>query len=213
MSWNPQTGALWTVVNERDEIGSDLVPDYLAEVRDGAFYGWPYSYFGPHVDDRAKPPRPDLVAHARVPDYALGAHTASLGLSFYEGTMLSPHYRHGAFIGQHGSWNRKPHSGYKVIFVPFSNGRPSGPPQDVLTGFLDDKGNARGRPVGVVADAKGALLVADDVGNVIWRITPVSMHEASDAQERPAQERPAQKRPAQERPDDSGSPSASNAGG
>lgn len=208
MSWHPQTGALWTVVNERDEIGSDLVPDYLTEVRDGAFYGWPYSYFGSHVDDRVKPPRPDLVARARVPDYALGPHTASLGLSFYEGTLLSPAYRHGAFIGQHGSWNRKPHSGYKVIFIPFSNGRPSGPPQDVLTGFLDDKGNARGRPVGVVADAKGALLVADDVGNVIWRVTPAKItptntREASDAEERPAQDRPG----------DSGSPSASKAGG
>jgi glucose/arabinose dehydrogenase len=196
MGWHPQTGALWTVVNERDEIGSDLVPDYLTEVRDGAFYGWPYSYFGAHVDERVKPPRPDLVARARVPDYALGPHTASLGLSFYEDTLLPSTYLHGAFIGQHGSWNRKPHSGYKVIFVPFANGRPTGPPQDVLTGFLDDQGNARGRPVGVVADAKGALLVADDVGNVIWRITPALPQDGD-----------------QERPRDSGSPSASKAGG
>ena len=163
---------LWTVVNERDEIGSDLVPDYLTSVRDGGFYGWPYSYYGGHVDVRATPPRPDLVARAIVPDYALGPHTASLGLVFYDGTLLPARYRHGAFIGQHGSWNRRPPSGYKVIFVPFADGLPSGPPQDVLTGFLDDAGNARGRPVGVAVAADGAVLVADDVGNAVWRIAP-----------------------------------------
>jgi glucose/arabinose dehydrogenase len=162
MGWEPQTGALWTSVNERDELGSDLVPDYMTSVKDGGFYGWPYSYYGQHVDSRPKPQRPDLVASALVPDYALGAHTASLGLAFADG---------GAYIGQHGSWNRKPRSGYKVIFVPFTNGRPDGTPRDILTGFLDGEGNAQGRPVGVAIDGKGALLVADDVGNVIWRVT------------------------------------------
>jgi hypothetical protein len=162
---------LWVAVNERDELGSDLVPDYLTEVRDGGFYGWPYSYFGSHIDDRAQPARPDLVARAIVPDYALGAHTASLGVAFYTAEELPARYRGGAFIGQHGSWNRNPRSGYKVIFVPFAGGRPAGPPQDVLTGFLSDKGEAFGRPVGVAIDRTGALLVADDVGNVVWRVT------------------------------------------
>jgi glucose/arabinose dehydrogenase len=162
MDWEPSTGALWTVVNERDELGSDLVPDYLTSVKDGAFYGWPYSYYGQHVDDRVQPPRPDLVATALPPDYALGSHTGSLGLAFHHG---------GAYIGQHGSWNRRPRSGYKVIFIPFANGKPGGEARDVLTGFVDEGGNARGRPVGVVVDTKGALLVADDVGNVIWRVT------------------------------------------
>jgi glucose/arabinose dehydrogenase len=174
MSWQPQSGALWTVVNERDELGSDLVPDYMTSVKQDAFYGWPYSYYGRHVDERVKPQRPDLVAKAVVPDYALGPHTASLGLVFNEGTLFPPHFRNGAFVGQHGSWNRKPRSGYKVIFVPFTDGRPSGKPEDVLTGFLDPDGNARGRPVGVAIDKAGALLVADDVGNTIWRVTPAA---------------------------------------
>jgi glucose/arabinose dehydrogenase len=169
MAWDP-SGVLWTVVNERDEIGSDLVPDYLSSVRDGAFYGWPYSYFGQTVDERVKPPRPDLVAKAVVPDYALGPHTASLGLAWSEGNTLPPAFASGMFIGQHGSWNRKPHSGYKVIFVPFVGNKPSGPPIDVLTGFLTPEGDALGRPVGVALDKRGALLVADDVGNVIWRV-------------------------------------------
>ena len=172
LAWQPDSGRLWTTVNERDEIGSDLVPDYMTSVRDGGFYGWPYSYFGQHIDRRAEPPRPDLVAKALVPDYALGAHTSSMGLTFYEGSLLPRHYHHGAFIGQHGSWNRKPHSGYKVIFVPFRDGQPSGPAEDILTGFLSTDGKAMGRPVGVVVDSRGALLVADDVGNVIWRVTP-----------------------------------------
>lgn len=172
MAWQPKTGALWTAVNERDELGNDLVPDYMTSVKDGAFYGWPYSYFGQHVDARVKPPRPELVATAIAPDYALGAHTASLGLAFYDGTLLPERYRGGAVIGQHGSWNRKPFSGYKVIHVPFANGVPNGPPQDVVSGFLDENGKAQGRPVGVAVDKAGALLVADDVGNVIWRVTP-----------------------------------------
>ena len=172
MSWNPQTGVLWTVVNERDELGSDLVPDYLTSVVDGGFYGWPYSYYGQNVDARVKPPRPDLVAKALVPDYALGNHTGSLGLTFYDAQLLPERYRLGAFVGQHGSWNRRPRSGYKVIFIPFMNGRPSGPAEDVLTGFVNHKGEAMGRPVGVVVDDAGALLIADDVGNIIWRVTP-----------------------------------------
>jgi hypothetical protein len=171
LAWEPRTGTLWCTVNERDELGSDLVPDYMTAVRDGGFYGWPYSYFGQHVDARVQPPRPDLVARAIVPDYALGAHTASLGLAFYEAEALPDRYRGGAFIGQHGSWNRKPLSGYKVVFVPFAGGRPAGPPEDVLTGFLSPDGKAYGRPVGVAVDSTGALLVADDVGNVIWRVT------------------------------------------
>jgi glucose/arabinose dehydrogenase len=169
--WEPTTGALWTVVNERDELGSDLVPDYLTSVRPGGFYGWPYSYYGSHVDERVQPPRPDLAATAIKPDYALGPHTASLGLALSEGARLPDRFRSGMFVGQHGSWNRKPLSGYKVIFVPFSGGKPSGPSIDVLTGFVDEAGNARGRPVGVAVDRQGGLLVADDVGNVIWRVT------------------------------------------
>jgi glucose/arabinose dehydrogenase len=172
MAWQPQSGVLWTSVNERDEIGSDLVPDYMTSVKDGAFYGWPFSYYGQHVDDRVKPQRPDLVASATVPDYALGAHTASLGLTFYDAKLFPARYSGGAFVGQHGSWNRKPLSGYRVIFVPFANGRPNGTPEDVLTGFVDEKGDAHGRPVGVAVDKSGALLVADDVGNTIWRVTP-----------------------------------------
>ncbi|MEH2531263.1 glucose/arabinose dehydrogenase [Bradyrhizobium sp. AZCC 1588] len=173
-AWNPVTGELWVVVNERDEIGNDLVPDYMTSVKDGAFYGWPYSYFGDHVDTRVEPRRPDLVQKAMAPDYALGAHTASLGLTFNTGNLFPPEMTNGAFIGQHGSWNRKPPSGYKVIFVPFKDGRPSGPPQDVLTGFLNDKGQAQGRPVGLRLDKQGAVLVADDVGNTIWRVTPAA---------------------------------------
>lgn len=174
LAWQPDSGELWTTVNERDLIGSDLVPDYMTSVKDGGFYGWPYSYFGQHVDSRVKPPRPDLVEKAIVPDYALGNHTASLGLVFYEGGLLPERYSHGAFIGQHGSWNRKPHSGYKVVFVPFANGKPDGAANDVLTGFLSKDGKAMGRPVGVAVDKVGALLVADDVGNVIWRVTPAN---------------------------------------
>ena len=174
MDWQPQSGVLWTAVNERDEIGSDLVPDYMTSVKDGAFYGWPYSYYGQHVDERVKPPRPDLVAKAIAPDYALGPHTASLGLAFYAGKLLPAHYANGAFVGQHGSWNRKPPSGYRVIFVPFAGGEPAGPAEEVLTGFLNSDGEAYGRPVGVAVDQGGALLVADDVGNKIWRVTPAT---------------------------------------
>ncbi|WP_425508276.1 PQQ-dependent sugar dehydrogenase [Tahibacter amnicola] len=170
LDFEPVTGDLWTVVNERDELGNDLVPDYLTHVVENAFYGWPYSYFGDHVDARVEPQRPDLVASARVPDYALGAHTASLGLAFATAHTLPARYHAGAFIGQHGSWNRRPPVGYRVIFVPFANGRPSGSPTVVLDGFLDAQGNARGRPAGVHLARDGALLVADDVGNVIWRV-------------------------------------------
>ncbi len=171
MAWEPETGALWTSVNERDELGSDLVPDYMTSVRDGGFYGWPYSYYGANVDTRVEPRRPDLVAKAIVPDYALGPHTASLGLAWSGGSTPGAPFGRGMFVGQHGSWNRRPRSGYKVIFVPFSGGRPSGPAVDVLTGFLDEDGHALGRPVGVAVDRTGALLVADDVGNVVWRVT------------------------------------------
>ena len=171
LAWEPRSGALWTAVNERDEIGSDLVPDYITSVKDGGFYGWPYSYYGQHVDVRVEPQNPDLVAKAIAPDYAVGPHTASLGLTFAEGNRLPAQFKEGAFIGQHGSWNRKPHSGYKVIFVPFSAGKPSGPPVDVLTGFLNNEEKAMGRPVGVVIDRQGDLLVADDVGNKVWRVS------------------------------------------
>jgi glucose/arabinose dehydrogenase len=172
LGWEPKTGALWTVVNERDELGSDLVPDYLTSVKEGGFYGWPYSYFGKHVDTRVEPPRPDLVEKAIVPDYALGAHVAPLGLAFYEGALLPQRYAGGAFVGNHGSWNRRPRSGYNVVFVRFENGRPVDRPESVLTGFVDAEGNALGRPVGVAVDRAGALLVVDDVGNVVWRVTP-----------------------------------------
>ena len=170
LDWQPQTGALWVVVNERDELGSDLVPDYLTSVREGAFYGWPYSYYGQHVDTRVQPQDPAKVASAIEPDYALGPHVASLGLAFYTGSLLPARYRNGAFIGLHGSWNRDPFSGYKVVFVPFADGRPAGEAEDVLAGFLDGD-NARGRPVGVAIAKDGAVLVADDVGNTVWRIT------------------------------------------
>ncbi len=170
MDWEPATGKLWTAVNERDEIGSDLVPDYITSVKDGGFYGWPYSYYGQHVDVRVDPQNPELVSKAIAPDFAVGPHTASLGLSFADGSKL-PNFTEGAFIGQHGSWNRKPHSGYKVIFVPFADGKPTGMPMDVLTGFLNADEKAMGRPVGVVIDKQGDLLVADDVGNTVWRVS------------------------------------------
>jgi glucose/arabinose dehydrogenase len=171
MDWNPASGVLWAAVNERDEIGSDLVPDYMTSVRPGGFYGWPWSYYGQVVDERVKPPRPDMVAKALKPDYALGPHTASLGFTFSQGARLGPLFASGAFIGQHGSWNRKPRSGYKVVFVPFSGAAPAGRPIDVLTGFLSPDDKALGRPVGVEIARDGALLVADDVGNVIWRVS------------------------------------------
>ena len=171
LAWAPETGALWTVVNERDELGNDLVPDYLTSVRRDGFYGWPYSYYGANVDDRVQPQRPELVSLATKPDYALGSHVAPLGLARAEGQALPAVFRQGMFIGLHGSWNRKPRSGYKVVFVPFIGGQPSGPMADVLTGFLDENGNARGRPVGVAIDARGGLLVADDVGNTVWRVS------------------------------------------
>lgn len=169
LGWEPQSKALWTVVNERDELGNDLVPDYLTSVKDGAFYGWPWSYWGKNVDTRVKPPNPDMVAKAIAPDYGLGAHVAPLGLVFSDNRMPA-NYASGAFIGQHGSWNRKVLTGYNVVFVPFADGKPSGPPVQFLTGFLSRNGKAYGRPVGVALDGKGALLVADDVGNVIWRV-------------------------------------------
>jgi glucose/arabinose dehydrogenase len=169
MDWAPGTTTLWTVVNERDMLGDNLVPDYLTSVRDGAFYGWPYSYFGRHEDPRHKGARPDLVARAVAPDYALGPHTASLGLRFYRGNAFPEAWR-GAFIGQHGSWNRSTFTGYKVIHVPFRNGRPSGPPQDFLTGFIASPTSVRGRPVGVAETPDGSLLVADDAGNCVWRV-------------------------------------------
>jgi len=175
LAWQPDTGELWTTVNERDELGDHLVPDYMTSVQEGGFYGWPYSYYGQNIDNRVEPQRPDLVAKAIVPDYALGAHTASLGLTFYQADLFPTQFKGGAFIGQHGSWNRKPHSGYKVIFVPFNDGKPAGMPEDVLTGFVNEDGQALGRPVGVAVDNTGALLVADDVGNIIWRVMPDNM--------------------------------------
>jgi glucose/arabinose dehydrogenase len=171
MGWEPATGKLWTVVNERDELGSDLVPDYLTSVREGGFYGWPYSYYGGNVDTRVQPPRPDLVSKAIKPDYALGNHVAPLGLAFSSGALSGSRFASGAFIGQHGSWNRRPLNGYNVVFVPFANGAPAGPPVEVLNGFVSPEGKAYGRPVGVALDKRGALLVADDVGNTVWRVT------------------------------------------
>lgn len=174
LAWEPVSGGLWTTVNERDMLGGDGPPDYMTRVDFGAFYGWPYSYWGGYVDKRVEPERPDLLEYTKRPDYALGAHTASLGLAFATGANLGPSFANGAFVGQHGSWNRKPVSGYKVIFVPFADRGfpvPNAKPIDVLTGFLDSEGRARGRPVGVIIDKTGALLVADDVGNRIWRVT------------------------------------------
>ncbi len=173
MDWEPVTGRLWAAVNERDNIGDDLVPDYITSVRPGGFYGWPWSYFGSNVDARVQPAEPDFVKKAIVPDFAVGAHTASLGFTFYKANAFPERYRGGAFVGQHGSWNRTAFSGYKVIFVPFREGRPAGPVEDFLTGFLADPANGTtyGRPVGVAVDRTGALLVADDTGDVIWRIS------------------------------------------
>lgn len=174
MDWNPTTGALWVAVNERDMLGDNLVPDYMTSVRPGGFYGWPYSYWGRTVDARVEPQRSDLVATALAPDFALGAHTASLGLMFYTDEAFPERYRNGAFVGQHGSWNRSERVGYKVVFVPFTNGAPAGPVEDFLTGFLNENGQAQGRPVGVTADRTGALLVADDVGDIVWRVAAVA---------------------------------------
>jgi glucose/arabinose dehydrogenase len=174
LAWQPDTGRLWVAVNERDELGNDLVPDYMTSVTPGGFYGWPWSYYGPIVDERVEPRNPGMTARAIKPDYALGAHTASLGLTFGEGDLFPARYRGGAFVGQHGSWNRVPRNGYRVIFVPFVNGAPSGPPQDILTGFINADDEAMGRPVGVQFDATGGLLVADDVGDVVWRVSPVA---------------------------------------
>jgi glucose/arabinose dehydrogenase len=171
LQWEPETGKLWAIANERDEIGPDLVPDYLTSVQDGGFYGWPYSYYGQHLDPRIMPQRPDLVAKAIVPDYALSSHVAPLGLAMYTGTGLPASFRGGAFVGEHGSWNRTPLNGYKVVFVPFSGGRPSGPAEDVVTGFLDANNHAHGRPVGLAVDRTGGLLIADDVGNAVWRVS------------------------------------------
>ncbi|WP_395021027.1 PQQ-dependent sugar dehydrogenase [Dongia sp.] len=180
LGWEPKTGKLWTVVNERDELGSDLVPDYLTSVQDGHFYGWPFSYWGQHVDTRVEPQNPELVKRATVPDYALGNHVAPLGLAFARGDAMPEHLRHGVFIGEHGSWNREPLSGYKVVFVSFADGKPQGPPIDVLTGFVNKGEEAPGRPVGVAIDRGGALLVADDVGNTIWRVSAISRAAASN---------------------------------
>ena len=170
MAWEPESGALWTVVNERDELGNDLVPDYLTSVQEGGFYGWPYSYYGNHVDTRVTPQDPNLVAKAIVPDYGLGSHTAPLGLTSAAGNTLPAQFANGMFVGQHGSWNRAEPNGYQVIFIPFEGGMPSGDPLLVLNGFILENGDAKGRPVGVALDGTGALLVADDVGNTIWRV-------------------------------------------
>jgi glucose/arabinose dehydrogenase len=171
LQFEPETGKLWAIANERDEIGPDLVPDYLTSVQDGGFYGWPYSYYGQHLDPRVEPQRPDLVAKAIVPDYALSSHVAPLGLAMYTGNGLPANYRDGAFVGEHGSWDRTPLNGYKVVFIPFSGGKPSGIAQDVVTGFLDANDRTRGRPVGLAVDRTGALLIADDVGNTVWRVS------------------------------------------
>ena len=172
VAFEPQTGKLWAIVNERDEIGPNLVPDYLTSVREGGFYGWPYSYFGQHVDIRAQPQRPDLVAKAIPPDYALSSHVAPLGIAFSQASSLPARYRSGVFVAEHGSWDRSPLNGYKVVYVPFQAGRPSGPPQDVVTGFLtQDETKSQGRPVGLAFDHTGALLIADDVGNTVWRVS------------------------------------------
>jgi glucose/arabinose dehydrogenase len=171
LAFEPKTGQLWAIVNERDEIGPNLVPDYLTSVRENGFYGWPYSYFGQHIDVRVQPQRPDLVAKAIPPDYALSSHVAPLGMVFTDASSLPTAYRSGVFVGEHGSWDRDPMTGYKVVYVPFQDGRPSGPPQDVVTGFLTPDDRAKGRPVGLALDRTGALLIADDVGNIIWRVT------------------------------------------
>lgn len=182
LTFEPTSGALWTVVNERDELGPDLVPDYMTSVKDGAFYGWPYSYYGQHVDPRVKPERPDLVAKAIKPDYALSSHVAPLGLAFNTGNGLPEHFRGGAFVGEHGSWDRDRFNGYKVVFVPFANGKPSGMAEDVVTGFLSADEEAQGRPVGVGFDSSGALLIADDVGNTVWRVTAANTANSASVQ-------------------------------
>ena len=181
LSWQPQSHALWAVVNERDELGPNLVPDYMTSVKDGGFYGWPYSYYGQHVDPRVKPERPDLVATAIMPDYALSSHVAPLGLVFDTGDGLPAKYSGGAFVGEHGSWNREVLNGYKVVFVPFSDGKPNGTAEDVVTGFLDKDGHARGRPVALALDKAGALMIADDVGNTVWRVTADVQKQAARA--------------------------------
>ena len=180
LSWEPQSHALWCVVNERDELGPDLVPDYMTSVKDGGFYGWPYSYYGTHLDPRVKPQRPDLVAKAIVPDYALSSHVAPLGMVFDTTPGLPAHYNGGAFVGEHGSWDRPVLNGYKVVFVPFSGGHPNGKAEDVVTGFLDSTGHARGRPVAVTLDKTGALLIADDVGNTVWRVSAATQSQAAN---------------------------------
>jgi glucose/arabinose dehydrogenase len=174
LQWEPKTGQLWAVANERDEIGADLVPDYLTSVREGGFYGWPYSYWGQHVDRRAQPQRPDMVAKAVRPDYSIGSHVAPLGLLFYSGSNLPAQYRGGAFISEHGSWNRSPLSGYAVVYVAFENGKPVGTPKAAVSGFVsNDEKESYGAPVGLVQDTDGALVIADDVGNTVWRVTKV----------------------------------------
>jgi glucose/arabinose dehydrogenase len=171
LQWEPQTGKLWAIVNERDEIGADLVPDYMTAVQEGGFYGWPYSYFGQHLDERAQPQRPDLVKQAIKPDYALSSHVAPLGLLFYTGDNM-PNYRGGAFVSEHGSWNRSPLNGYKVVWVAFKDGKPVGEPQPVVTGFLsEDQKTVRGLPVGLTMDGEGALVIADDAGSAVWRVS------------------------------------------
>jgi glucose/arabinose dehydrogenase len=179
MQWEPETGKLWAIANERDEIGPDLVPDYLTSVKDGGFYGWPYSYYGQHLDPRVEPQRPGLVSRAIKPDFALSSHVAPLGLAMYTANSLPAHYRGGAFVGEHGSWDRTPLNGYKVVFVPFSGGTPSGAAEDVVTGFLDQNSHARGRPVGLAVDRTGSLLIADDVGDTVWRVSSASVSTAS----------------------------------
>ena len=172
LQWEPTTGKLWTIVNERDEIGPDLVPDYLTSVQEGGFYGWPYSYYGQHVDARVMPQRPDLVQKTLKPDYALGSHVAPLGLLITTANGLPARFQNGAFVSEHGSWNRSPLSGYQVVFVPFQQGKPAGKPEPVLTGFHSDDDKALyGAPVGLVQDQEGALIIADDVGNSVWRVT------------------------------------------
>ena len=181
LAFEPTGGKLWAVANERDEIGPDLVPDYLTSVQEDGFYGWPYSYWGQNVDGRVQPPRPEMVSRAIRPDYALGSHVAPLGLAFTAGNSLPAGYQSGVFIGEHGSWNRDPVAGYKVVYVPFRNGRPDGQPQDVVTGFISGDEKTLGRPVGVAIDRTGALLVADDVGNAVWRVSASAAGAAASA--------------------------------
>jgi glucose/arabinose dehydrogenase len=183
LQWEPESGKLWAVANERDELGPDLVPDYLTSVKDGAFYGWPYSYYGQHLDPRVEPQRPDLVASAIPPDYALSSHVAPLGLAIYSGADLPASFHGGAFVSEHGSWDRSPLNGYKVVFVPFKGGRPSGPAEDFVTGFLNADNEARGRPVGLAVDRAGGLLIADDLGNTVWRVS--SLHAAATPKTNP----------------------------